>query len=342
MENQLVGTETVCRKKPINIQTGDEKLFAHEYKKDIAAKNVEFFENIEVFGSRGFMKKGFYVLLSSYFQGINVGILLLMRAYIEMFVLLFQHKNEITCENAIYIVDNYSLEFFHWFGDILQKLEALDSNELKSSYTIIIPKNNYFPWVAETLKAYSIEPLVFEFDDIIKCKNIMAVPHVAPTGNYRPELIKKMQKRILNYYGLNLNTSGTKRIYISREKAPKRKVQNESELINLLKKYSFEIINMEDLNFEDQVKLSNDSEIMLSIHGAGLTNMCWMNPNSKVFELRLKDDSINNCYFSLASALNLDYYYILCDQVNSKCGTYGAGFIVDLNKLEYELKKLFK
>ena len=41
--------------------------------------------------------------------------------------------------------------------------------------------------------------------------------------------------------------------------------------------------------------------------------MLFLQEGTKLLELRRMDDKINNCYFSMADALQLEYYYCLCD-----------------------------
>lgn len=66
---------------------------------------------------------------------------------------------------------------------------------------------------------------------------------------------------------------------------------------------------MEELSFEEQLKLMSQTRILISNHGAGLTNMIFMPNNGIVFELKGTANTINNCFFKLADALGLKYYY---------------------------------
>src|ERR1035437_4173888 len=59
--------------------------------------------------------------------------------------------------------------------------------------------------------------------------------------------------------------------------------------------------------FEDQVAILSKARYVASNHGAGLTNMLFMRPGGRVLELRREGDAHNNCFFTLASALKLDY-----------------------------------
>ena len=70
---------------------------------------------------------------------------------------------------------------------------------------------------------------------------------------------------------------------------------------------------------------------MVSNHGGGLTNMLFMPCGSSVFELRKKDDCLNNCFFALSSSLEIKYYYQTCDPVNNNEDVYTANIIVDVD-----------
>lgn len=54
-----------------------------------------------------------------------------------------------------------------------------------------------------------------------------------------------------------------------------------------------------------------EKELLVYHHGATLTNMLFMQEVKKVLELKSIRDSKTQCYFKLASALGLQYYYIL-------------------------------
>ena len=119
-----------------------------------------------------------------------------------------------------------------------------------------------------------------------------------------------------------------RKLYISRRKAKFRKVLNEGDVENILRKFDFETVVLEDISFLEQIRLFSETSVLLGVHGAGLTNMIFMRENSKAIELRSEGDKNNNCYFSLASAMTLDYYYITCKATDTT--TQKTDIIVDL------------
>ena len=128
-------------------------------------------------------------------------------------------------------------------------------------------------------------------------------------SGYMPkEYLEFVKSKIINAYGINIKNKD-KRIYISRNKAPKRRLKNEKQFYELIKKYNFERIYAEDLSFKEQVKLFNSSRIIVSIHGAGLSNIIF-SENLKIIEIHAPKN-INTHYFMLAKALGFDYKYII-------------------------------
>jgi hypothetical protein len=67
-----------------------------------------------------------------------------------------------------------------------------------------------------------------------------------------------------------------------------------------------------------------------------------MNPGTRVLELRRRGDRQNNCYYSLAQAMDVDYYYQLCDAVDETEDTHTVDFIVDIKAFERNLALLGK
>ena len=59
-------------------------------------------------------------------------------------------------------------------------------------------------------------------------------------------------------------------------------------------------------------------------------------------ELRKKGDKLNNCYFSLASALNLKYFYQTCVADNPGASTQKSNLIVNIDQLKYNLNEVFR
>jgi capsular polysaccharide biosynthesis protein len=104
-----------------------------------------------------------------------------------------------------------------------------------------------------------------------------------------------------------------------------------------VRKSGFQIVHFEELSFMEQATLCSRAHFLIGNHGAGLTNMLFMASGGSVLEFRKKADAKNNCYFSLASALGLDYFYQTCSSDTPEEDPNTADIIVDVSALERNL-----
>lgn len=73
------------------------------------------------------------------------------------------------------------------------------------------------------------------------------------------------------------------RIYIKR--ANRRKITNEKEILGTLRKYGFKAVSLESMSLEKQMEVFYSAEIVIGAHGAGLTNLVFCRPGTRVIEL---------------------------------------------------------
>jgi hypothetical protein len=69
--------------------------------------------------------------------------------------------------------------------------------------------------------------------------------------------------------------------------------------------------------------------------------MLFMPSGASVLELRHQTDCVNNCYFTLASALDLKYFYQTCPSV-ADLDPHAADLVVDSSILRTNLQLLLK
>ena len=84
-----------------------------------------------------------------------------------------------------------------------------------------------------------------------------------------------------------------------------RNISNYDELLNLFKSKKIELkeVYFEDMSFDEQMEISNESEIMIGVHGAGLTNLMFMKQESIVIEI----DPLTDPLFLLSLALAVKF-----------------------------------
>ena len=105
-----------------------------------------------------------------------------------------------------------------------------------------------------------------------------------------------------------------RRVYISRAEATYRRLVNEDEVWTLLQEAGFERVRMEDLTFDEQVALMHQTEVLMGVHGAGLSNMTFCNPSAHVVEIGVREYPSPD-FYSTASSLGLDYSILFGEAV---------------------------
>jgi hypothetical protein len=135
------------------------------------------------------------------------------------------------------------------------------------------------------------------------------------------------------------STRSFRRLYIPRKN--NRKILNENELSEILRKYEFE--TFEPTGNLHAHKIFSEATIIVSAHGAALANLVFCKPGTKVLEL-LPSDHIYPHYFSLSVAANLNYSCIvgksLKERLMPKFGPSPYDFYVDAHEFERKLERI--
>ena len=87
-----------------------------------------------------------------------------------------------------------------------------------------------------------------------------------------------------------------------------RKIINETEIIDFLKKKNFSVVRLSDFTFEEQVNLFNKASQIIGLHGGGFANLTFCKP--KTFVLELKSVTAGDVIGNLAKKLDLNFHEI--------------------------------
>ena len=248
-----------------------------------------------------------------------------------------RNRYHIIREPVVFIIDIRSNNYFHWISEVLPRLLAA-KDKIDKNPVILPAKFKELPFVSDSLNYLGFKFRFMEKFSLYKLKHIFFVSHFSIIGNYHDEIIQRT-RMVLRSAGMGRENNEL--IYISRDKAKRRKIANEEELVKILKAHDFKIILCEELSFYEQAAIFSHAKFLISIHGAGLANMMFMEHESKVLEIRYKNDFQNNCYFSLASALQLKYYYFLADPVYVGEDPYSANITVDIPRIRLLIDSIF-
>jgi capsular polysaccharide biosynthesis protein len=241
-------------------------------------------------------------------------------------------------DKAVWIINDWSSGFFHWMTESLPRLEACA--DFMNGHAVLLPgAYSKIRFVQESLTLLQVPIIYYDMAVPLSVNEMLVPSHTAPTGNYNEKFIHRLRGRLIPRRASNEKvSSGSNRIYISRRKAERRRLTNENEVGAILRKFGFKAHCMEDYCLVDQIEIMSKAEMLVGLHGAGLTNMMFMRPQSKILEIRNYEDNHNNCYFALASEFGHRYFYIQSESKNKNTQT--ASFTVNLGTLTSALRLL--
>jgi capsular polysaccharide biosynthesis protein len=341
MKPEVISTiyeETVARRKPpVNLSPAHLVLFEGEFARTIPECRLLRFENV-LASSEGLLFKGTKILPESFAFPYHLDDW--RRRTIFKFLAknyAFRRRRRIESE-ALWITNYWSTGYFHWVADALTRLFVVQ-DRARDLLLLLPVEYRGCEFVASTLKAFGVTNVDFiERDEVLECRSLWLPSHTAPPGHFKDEAIRGVRNVLLAAYG-STGAEG-ERLYITRSKAPKRRIVNEAEITPILNTFGFQTINTEDCSFADQVQICSRARYIVSNHGAGLTNTLFMRDGGSILELRHQSDCINNCYFTLASALDFNYFYQTCLAQNPSADPHEADLLVDPGELERNLTLL--
>ena len=342
IERLSLSSEVITRDKPNNYENYDENLFKNEFTKKLP--NIfPIVSKKSYIPPCGRLFNGF--LFNPFQFNTKVPIKGWLKSYLKSILFLIKSTKITRFSYILFVTNSNSHNFFHWFLDVLQKLEFASESKneiLNSKIKIIIPNGHENSYVKQSLETFSLDFYFQKKNEIIISKKSILLPDIAPTGNYRKKQILKLSQRLKHNWLNKITSKKNKRIYITRKNANYRKLINEDEIIDTLLKHEFTVVDFDNISFNEQLKYTLNSEILVSVHGAGLTHMLWMKEKSKVLEIRARDNSHDNCYFSLASDLQHNYFYTIADKTDPKKSNHLSNLLINKKDFLSQLNKMLQ
>jgi len=109
-----------------------------------------------------------------------------------------------------------------------------------------------------------------------------------------------------------------KKIYLSRDDSKYRRVLNENEFLTL--NPDFQKIVLSEYSIFEQLSICNNADIIISPHGAGLTNIICCRPGTRIIEINTQSMIPLTHFSQIAKALNLNYSrYTDTNEVKNNC-----------------------
>lgn len=203
--------------------------------------------------------------------------------------------------------------FYHWFFEVLPRLELLKRSGV--AYDKL-----YIGSLRANYQRPCLEKLGIDFEKVIWTTgktHIQASSVIVPSlAGGESGAIPKWACAFLRETFLPKGASSCgKRLYVSRRQAPTRRILNEEELLVHLRERGFEEVVLESLPIEKQAELFASAECIIAPHGAGFSHLVFCSPGTTVYEL-FCPKYLNRCYWVLSRQMGLDYHFQVGSQEN--------------------------
>jgi hypothetical protein len=205
--------------------------------------------------------------------------------------------------------------YYHWFNDVLAMLhETLDMMPEDTLFVMPVGFQNVYGgnFYLKTLNALGIaRDRVVEFDgtESWAFENFWWQPPAVHPDDQTPGAMQWIGQQIVQSVPFG-QAEKPVRIYISRTLPSARVIANEEELLPGLLEMGFQVCRLENMTFEEQVRLFRNAEVVVGPHGAGFTNLIFSKPGTRVVEILTKGHE-RRCYWTLSAELGHEYRFYL-------------------------------
>ncbi|MDO5973956.1 glycosyltransferase family 61 protein [Flavivirga jejuensis] len=295
---------------------------------------------------------------------IDHGVIVNSEGYIELESTIFQKEylNKLNCNHWVYlrklfyfnhiekaiVLSNYlEQNYYHWILECVSRLVIIKTEEL-NKYKIVIDSKSPKFVIDSLINLLDInqENIFLKKNKRLKVSNVLipSFPHTRDestswTNVYNPSVIRKINSLSKRK---TIIAPRKRNFIISRKKATQRRILN-SDII--LKKYTelcFEIVFLEDLLFTEQMQLFRNAGIIISTHGAGLTNLIF-SEQPVIVEFfpsnRYNRDAFY--FYQISSELDFSHYIIEFEAKNAKQDLFlDENTLSELDKVITEYKNV--
>ena len=209
------------------------------------------------------------------------------------------------------------LNYCHWMFDVLPRLELIRlSGQSLSSIDHFIVNSCHLAFQQETLAHLGIpQEKIVESEHYAHLKADQLVVSsllrgYSTVGSVIDQFACDFLRSKFLVESIISAVDGAERIYVTRAGASYRQVLNEAEVVKTLSNLGFKIVRLETLSVAEQVSTFAQAKVIVAPHGAGLSNIAFCTPGTKLVEL-FSPNYVNVCFWAISNYVNLDYYYLI-------------------------------
>jgi capsular polysaccharide biosynthesis protein len=217
---------------------------------------------------------------------------------------------------SLLVIWSKSLNYYHWLHDTVERLFRVQPH-LPEDIRYIVPLNLQ-PIHLETLRLVGIREdqlSPFDGEEVWQLERLYFSNCTTHSGHDWREADEWLRDGILEAYQIDPK-GPTRRLFLSRRLASSRRVINEPLVEEYLEQFGFETCMPEALTFREQVELFSQAQVVVSIHGAGLTNILFAPAGLIVVDM-IPPSKMENAYlfWTMSVELRHRYWYFAAEDV---------------------------
>ena len=223
--------------------------------------------------------------------------------------------------------------YFHFFNDVLTKIPMLEQAGMLDAPVLIGTRLYRQPFFQAVLPALSRSGLkvVDQGDQFVRTKEVVYCKSMPYSRTYF--------NRVLDLLEVPFADEGTRanKLFLmrSRSNTAQRLIGNLPEVTRMLEAHGFSVCDTGQLGLHEQMALLGNTRYLITVHGAGATNMIFRRGAAMDILELFPAEIIPPHYYALANGMGHGYNGLVC-------GTSGANgqFHVPLDQLSTALARL--
>lgn len=177
--------------------------------------------------------------------------------------------------------DNY----FHWCLELLPQIHLLAKSGLfhPDTDTFLI-NHNRTPYQEQTLDHLGLRPsrVIRTYPGI----KIEADELIVPTLAIHDDAVASWAVQFLRErFKSNPHPLPGAKLFLDRGDAKRRRILNAGQVAAFLRDRGYTIVDPATMTFQEQARLFGSARAIVACHGAGLTNLCFVQPGTTVVEI---------------------------------------------------------
>lgn len=212
-------------------------------------------------------------------------------------------------EGRVAVVNKqFSHNFYHWLIEVLPRLATLRRAGLTADYYLVECLTKF---QQNVLAALGIEQ-----HQLIQphCRLLLEAKQLLVPSFPTPACLREFRDLIVTRLEVKSRVGAARRIFITRRNTGTRTIVNEIELENLLHTHHFETHSMEEYPLSKQAQLIHEAELIVGMHGAGLANLLFARPGTRVIEIVPTGRYNAACYPEKSRIFGLHHQQVFADR----------------------------